>query len=342
MKKTCTYITVMLFIMFIKILGILNVSAATNPYKESGPYGTNCTCYAWKMANEKAGVILPGWGNAKNWFNDAKDDGYTVGTTPKANSIIVWGDWTSYGHVGYVESVEGDVLHIWDSTGPCIDEEDEAYRECMANSVSEESDKICKANAKRIACEYSISPSRYSVTGYIYLDYAPQKQSHSSSQNTTSNKESSSSSVEVTKSSNAYLSSIVFSNGTIEFVKDIFEYKIELENEVDTISINATSEDKKATIKGVGDYELDIGLNEIELLVTAEDGNIKKYSIQVIRNEKIEVELNTDTNNIQIDEAMTENNNQSTFSFMLGVCFLVFLGVGLIFIFYKKIVKKKK
>ena len=137
---------------------ILNVYAASNPYSESGPYGTNCTWYAWKMANERAGISLPGWGNAKNWYNDAKKDGYEVGTTPRANSIIVWGGWTSYGHVGYVETVKDNILYVWDSTGPCVDRNDPEFIECMENGTSEETDKICYANAKRVACEYTISP----------------------------------------------------------------------------------------------------------------------------------------------------------------------------------------
>ena len=96
MKK----IKIIIFLLIINVLSISGVNAASNPYKQSGPYGTNCTWYAWKMAYEKAGVTLPGWGNAKEWYSDAKRAGYSVGTTPKANSIIVWGGWTSYGHVG--------------------------------------------------------------------------------------------------------------------------------------------------------------------------------------------------------------------------------------------------
>ena len=61
MKK----IKIIIFLLIINVLSISGVNAASNPYKQSGPYGTNCTWYAWKMAYEKAGVTLPGWGNAK-------------------------------------------------------------------------------------------------------------------------------------------------------------------------------------------------------------------------------------------------------------------------------------
>lgn len=166
MKKT-------ILLILVSLLFTTNVYAISNPYSKTSSYGTNCTWYAWKMAKEKGGVTLPGWGNAKDWYKDAKNDGYSVGSTPKAKSIVVWGNWTSKGHVGYVEKVSGDTIYVWDSTGPCIDEEDEEYIECMANGVSEESDKACRAAAPKVACKYSVSVPNYKITGFIYLTDLP-------------------------------------------------------------------------------------------------------------------------------------------------------------------------
>ena len=278
MKKRIVKIIV--FLCIINLLSIGSVKSASNPYKQSGPYGTNCTWYAWKMAYEKAGVTLPGWGNAKEWYNDAKSAGYSVGTTPKANSIIVWGGWTSYGHVGYVERVSGNTLYVWDSTGPCIDENDPTYKECMANSWCEDTDKACKQNAPKDACEYTISPDRYGITGYIYLSNAPKKSSTSSS------KQNSAQTVIETKSNNANLKNIELSEGKIEFNKDTLEYTINVKNKVDKIKVNSTLEDSKASVEGNGEYELKAGVNEIKLSVKAEDGTVKEYKIKVIRDIK--------------------------------------------------------
>ena len=278
MKKRIVKIIV--FLCIINLLSIGSVKSASNPYKQSGPYGTNCTWYAWKMAYEKAGVTLPGWGNAKEWYNDAKSAGYSVGTTPKANSIIVWGGWTSYGHVGYVERVSGNTLYVWDSTGPCIDENDPTYKECMANSWCEDTDKACKAKAPKAACEYTISPDRYGITGYIYLSNAPKKSSTSSS------KQNSAQTVIETKSNNANLKTIELSEGKIEFNKDTLEYTINVKNKVDKIKVNSTLEDSKASVEGNGEYELKAGVNEIKLSVKAEDGTVKEYKIKVIRDIK--------------------------------------------------------
>ena len=269
-----------LFLIF--FLFINNVQAASNPYKQAGPYGTNCTWYAWKMVYEKAGVTLPGWGNAKEWYSDAKNAGYSVGTTPKANSIIVWGGWTSYGHVGYVEKVSGNTLYVWDSTGPCIDENDPTYKECMASSWNEETDKACQQNAPKAACEYTISPDRYGITGYIYLNNAPKKSSNIST--SSSKKEP-----EVVKSNNANLKTIELSEGKIEFNKDTLEYIINVKNEVEKIKVTSTLEDSKAIVEGNGEYKLKAGINEIKLSVKAEDGTVKEYKIKVIRDIKEKV-----------------------------------------------------
>lgn len=269
-----------LFLIF--FLFINNVQAASNPYKQAGPYGTNCTWYAWKMVYEKAGVTLPGWGNAKEWYSDAKNAGYSVGTTPKANSIIVWGGWTSYGHVGYVEKVSGNTLYVWDSTGPCIDENDPTYKECMASSWNEDTDKACQQNAPKAACEYTISPDRYGITGYIYLNNAPKKSSNIST--SSSKKEP-----EVVKSNNANLKTIELSEGKIEFNKDTLEYIINVKNEVEKIKVTSTLEDSKAIVEGNGEYKLKAGINEIKLSVKAEDGTVKEYKIKVIRDIKEKV-----------------------------------------------------
>ena len=257
---------ILLCLIFISTFNILKVYA--NPYNQNGPYGINCTWYAWNMANEKAHVVLPSLGNAKDWYNNASSLGYTVGTTPRANSIVVWGGWTSYGHVGYVESVGDNVINVWDSSEDCIDEDSLEFKQCIENGVSEETDKACRANAKRIACKYTLSPDLYGITGYIYLDYAPVK--------TNNVKENTNTQEQQIKSSNNNLTNISISNVEFEYSKDVTDYQIDVENNIESITIDAEKEDEKASIEGIGDYNLNVGINEIKLKVTAEDGNIKE------------------------------------------------------------------
>jgi surface antigen len=314
-------------------------SAATNPYKQTSMYGTNCTWYAWKIAQEH-GTTLPGWGNAKNWYNDAIKSGYEVGTTPKANSIVVWGNWTEYGHVGYVEKVDDNYLYVWDSTGPCIDEEDPEFIECIQNGVSEETDKVCYANAPRVACKYSIPPSSemYTVTGYIYLDNAPKTNSSGNtskdtSKNTTVTKKTTSQTV--TLSSNNNLSNIKLSYGSIDFNKDVLNYDIEVSNEIDSIDIDATAEDEKATINGIGTYSLTEGLNEIKLTVTAEDSSVKEYIIKVTREQAPVPESTAEENNVS--KTNDTKINIKIIILISGVCLIIIFCLAL---FVKKKLKK--
>jgi surface antigen len=332
------------FLMLLISCNVTAVYAATNPYKQTTMYGTNCTWYAWKMAEEH-GTTLPGWGNAKNWYNDAIKSGYEVGSTPKANSIVVWGNWTEYGHVGYVEKVDDNTLYVWDSTGPCIDEEDPEFIECMANGVSEETDKVCYANAPRVACKYTIPPSdeMYTVTGYIYLDNAPKASSSGTttkdttkdtSKNTTVTKKTTPQTV--TLSSDNNLSDVKLSYGSIDFNKDVLNYDIEVSNEIDSIDIDATAEDEKATVIGIGTYSLTEGLNEIKLTVTAEDGSAKEYIINVTR-ERNPIPDSTVEETTVNEENDKRINNNKIIILIAGGCLIIIFCLAL---FVKKKFKK--
>lgn len=84
-----------------------------NPFAQSNLYG-QCTWYAWGRANEVKGTKLPCRGDAKSWYSVAANNGYSVGSTPRKNSIAVWSNGT-YGHVAYVEKVSGNNVTITES-----------------------------------------------------------------------------------------------------------------------------------------------------------------------------------------------------------------------------------
>jgi hypothetical protein len=90
--------------------------AASNPYPLCSN-GANCTHYAWdKFA--ALGIYLPGnLGNAKDWGNNAANQGYQVNATPELHALVVfqpnvdYADKT-YGHVAFVEQVSGNRIQI--------------------------------------------------------------------------------------------------------------------------------------------------------------------------------------------------------------------------------------
>lgn len=78
-------------------------------------YKSECVSYAaWKWYVHYGTPFRPyyeGTGDAWNWPNLARAKGYTVSSTPRANSVIIWGRVPSsmpYGHAAWVESVNAD------------------------------------------------------------------------------------------------------------------------------------------------------------------------------------------------------------------------------------------
>ena len=79
----------------------IKVRSAAGSSKNGYPYGY-CTYY---VATKR--FVPSNWGNAKNWLNSAKRAGYSTGSKPAVGSIGVTPEsW--WGHVVYVESVNGD------------------------------------------------------------------------------------------------------------------------------------------------------------------------------------------------------------------------------------------
>lgn len=95
----------------------------------------------------------------------------------------------------------------------------------------------------------------------------------------------------VKKSSNANLSALTISTGTLspEFDPATTDYSVSLAKDITSISINASVADAKATVSGTGEIALKAGTNEIAISVTAEDGTVKKYIIKAMVDETPDV-----------------------------------------------------
>ncbi|WP_446897354.1 SH3 domain-containing protein [Clostridium sp. LBM24168] len=79
-------------------------------------YTGQCTWFTYGRVLEKLGISLPSefYGNAIDWwYANARDGIYSYGTEPRANSIAVWsGGSKGYGHVGFVEQVDGNTVYL--------------------------------------------------------------------------------------------------------------------------------------------------------------------------------------------------------------------------------------
>ncbi|MCR4702173.1 MAG: RICIN domain-containing protein [Saccharofermentans sp.] len=124
------------------------VSAASNPYSGGE---TNCTYVAWRECYNATGHALPGWGDAGTWFNSAKNAGYSTGSTPKANSIVVWSG--SPGHVAWVSAVNGNSIYIKEGGYRPSENAPKQYHEGWLDSYQ------------------TINKGKYSLLGFIYINH---------------------------------------------------------------------------------------------------------------------------------------------------------------------------
>ncbi len=336
------------------------VGAAKNPYKKTfklnGVEQNNCTYFAWQYAHDKAGISLPGWGNASTWYNSAKKAGFEVGQTPKNNSIIVTSfhnNGKNLGHVEYVEKVDGDILYTW-GTSTCRVNDYPPLVKCLSviedvpagvDTIDEylasleEKNKCYKKYTIPKACEDHASAYTHSdlLIGYIYLDNPPKvtttKKTTTTKKQIITTKPTITTSPEVLKSSNSYLSSLTIDNIKFDFNKEIFEYKIDVLNDVREINIKGVSEDEQASVEGLGMHLLNEGTNIIEIIVKAQDGSQKIYSLYINRKEETTKIATLTTEKKSKEE---QNNKVSNYIFIVGVVIMILALMGIVIILFRK------
>ena len=87
-------------------------------------------------------------------------------------------------------------------------------------------------------------------------------------------------------SSNNTLNKISVNNKEIKLVKDTFLYNYEVENEVTKADIDVVPSNPKASIE-VEDTNLEVGENEINIYVTAPNGDVVSYTLMITRKPKL-------------------------------------------------------
>ena len=89
--------------------------------------------------------------------------------------------------------------------------------------------------------------------------------------------------IQASYSKNNYLKSLSIDGYELSpsFDKDTLEYSLELDSSVEHITVNAVKEDSTASISGGGEVSLSEGSNQINIIVTAQNGNKRTYTINV-------------------------------------------------------------
>lgn len=87
----------------------------------------------------------------------------------------------------------------------------------------------------------------------------------------------------VPKSTNNFLSSLSTNVGAINFNKNTNNYTLIVAHNVTNATISATTEDAKATVSGIGAKSLAVYSNNIPIRVTAENGAVRTYNVNLVR-----------------------------------------------------------
>ena len=88
------------------------------------------------------------------------------------------------------------------------------------------------------------------------------------------------------KSSNANLTTLGITPKDYDFSgfsKDKTSYSVTVPNDVDSLEVKYEKADSKAKVKVTGNDNLEVGTNNIKVVVTAENGTTKTYTIKVTK-----------------------------------------------------------
>lgn len=88
-----------------------------------------------------------------------------------------------------------------------------------------------------------------------------------------------------TQSNNAELNDLSINKGTLSpaFNPATTKYSVAVNNEVSAINVAATTADATAKVEGTGTHSLEVGLNAIQVVVTAQDGSKNIYTVVIYR-----------------------------------------------------------
>ena len=220
--------------------------------------------------------------------------------TLSQNSIFVDGSAS----VSVKINGEGDVK----ITATAVDMAYSATGEAFPN----ETDKGKKSTAGTI----KVASSSTSNNGASNNGSSSNSSNGSSSSNTSNGNSSGNStqrpstSTETKKSSNANLKDLgIKPNDFKGFKSGTTAYNVTVPNDVEQVKVYATAQDSKSKITGTGNKKLTVGKNKLDVVVTAEDGTTKTYTINVTREEAAVVtNETTDDNSSTETQENTQNN----------------------------------
>lgn len=185
-------------------------------------------------------------------------------------------------HVSSSGPVSGCIINQADATADALDTNKTFTANCTATSegvitisLSGDVTSSLDGNAVGISGSNTVSVSKKPDVPTPTPN--PQPSNNTNNNQTNNNEEN-----KEDKSTNNNLKELSIDGYELTKV-DNNNYTLSVSNDVTSINVKATAEDDKAKIDGIGKHELNIGENNIELIVTSESGNQNKINIKVTR-----------------------------------------------------------
>ena len=180
-------------------------------------------------------------------------------------------------HVSASGPVSGCVINAADATENANNGSKRYSATCKATGTGSIKINLSGNTTTASGSKANISSSRtVSVTNKTSSSSSSNKNTNTSKNNTQTNKNDS-------KSSNNTLKSLSIEGQKIspDFTSDKTDYSLTVPNDTKTVKINAEVSDSKANLTGTGEKEVKEGDNKFEIVVTAENGDKKTYTINV-------------------------------------------------------------
>lgn len=125
-------------------------------------------------------------------------------------------------------------------------------------------------------------------------------------------------------SSNNYIDSLKIKGYDIKFDKDTLEYSIDVGSNVDSLDLDIILSDNVASYEVFGNEKFKSGKNVVTIEVTAEDGSIRTYTINVNK-KKISVNKSNDNNKDKVSDS----------SRVVIIILIILVIIGLIYVIFK-------
>lgn len=230
-------------------------------------------------------------------------DSFTVSLY--VNSSAAWNV-----HVTASGPVNGCTIHKADASDDALDTNRSFSTTCTATGegtivirLSGDVTSASDGNAVSVSGSRSVSVSQKPAPTPSPTPSQPGNNTNNNHQtNNNNNKQNSTQNDGDNKSKNNNIKNISVDGYNLIKV-DSNNYTLSVTNDVTNINVKATAEDSKSKVTGTGNHNINIGENNIEIIVTAENGSQNKINIKVTRKDGYYLEdLDSILNNNKITD----------------------------------------